>query len=132
MKNGSTLVESDKVNFRNKRRKYRDLIEQTKQNKGDDENSESQPKKGKALVHANVEIFFRDHNIRKSENGVKIGGKIICVSYKDLVNDLTMNNTRTATNLSDGQINDVLAKLNKISFPVGYMRSEKIKTNTKI
>lgn len=133
IKNGSTLVESDKVNFRNKRKKYKEHVEQISQNKADDGGEQNdKPKTAKSLARTNVEKFFKGHNIRRSENGIRVGRKVIRVSYDDVIADLTMNNRRMAANLSDGQMNDVLAKLNRMGFPVGNIRSEKIKKNTRI
>lgn len=119
------------MNFRNKRKKYKDHIEKT--SKADDESGKQndKPKTQKSLARANVEKFFKDHNIRRSENGIQVGGKVIRVSYDDVIADLTMNNKRTAPNLSEGQMNDVLAELNRMGFPVGNIRSEKIKKRYK-
>jgi hypothetical protein len=76
-----------------------------------------------------IRAFFKKRGVVENDKGVKFGtGKTLSFAFDDMVADLTRNVRKTNTNLTPGQHTKLLKELKKINIPVGYIRSDNLRT----
>jgi hypothetical protein len=76
-----------------------------------------------------IRAFFKKKGVVENEKGVKFGGgKTLSFAFDDMMADLTKNVRKTNTNLTVGQHTKLLKELKKINIPVGYIRSDNLRT----
>jgi hypothetical protein len=76
-----------------------------------------------------IRAFFKKKGVVEQEKGVKFGtGKTLPFAFDDMMADLTKNVRKTNTNLTGLQHKKLLKELKKINIPVGYIRSDNLRT----
>jgi hypothetical protein len=79
-----------------------------------------------------IRAFFKKKGVVENDKGVKFGsGKSLPFAFDDMVTDLTRNVRKANTNLTPGQHVKLLKELKKINIPVGYIRSDNLRTQYK-
>jgi hypothetical protein len=89
------------------------------------------PLKPRTLANSDrlIRAFFKRKGVVENEKGVKFGGgKTLSFAFDDMMADLTKNVRKTNTNLTVGQHIKLLKEFKKINIPVGYIRSDNLRS----
>jgi hypothetical protein len=87
------------------------------------------PKAGSLASSENlICAFLKKKGVAETDKGVKFGHKTLGFAYDDMIADLTKNVKKTNTNLTAAQHTKLLKELKRTGMPVGYIRSENLRS----
>ena len=131
VKNKSDQANMDIVNYMRKKTKFKDSIEAaqpaTPAAAGEGARQGTQPPQGSVNSSYNsIKSFLDSKGVTQTGKGFKMGNKTICMSYEDLLYDLTHNPTRTGGNLTSGETERALKFFKSICMPRSFIQNQKL------